>query len=279
MKNTLPIILLLLALFFKEVQAQNDPIVDCEPSAEISYDKGYGCAGQKVSFTSSLSCLEATSWEWDFGDPSSGASNNSLVENPDHIFSANPAYQTYTVSLTINGTYTTSKNIYINTSPFADLGDDKIIHEGEIITLDSGYPINQWGIYNWSTNDNTPSIEVSSPGRYHVEVCTDDFLMGVCCAYDTVEVTLVLGVEEKENTDLYTLSPNPSSEYVMLKSKNNLEQASITIYTIYGQEVKRIKGINGHSFILNRENLPSGVYLLRLDQGQHLFTEKIIIKD
>lgn len=269
-----------MALSFTEVQAQNGQIVDCEPSAEISYDKGYGCAGQKVYFTSSLSCsMEATSWEWNFGDPSSGSANVSILEKPDHIFSVNPAYQTYTVSLTINGTYTTSKNIYINTSPFADLGEDKIIHEGEVITLDSGYPMNQWAIYKWSTNDNTPYIEVASPGTYHVEVCTDDFWMGMCCVSDTVEVTLVLGIEEKENTDLYTLSPNPSSEDLMLNSKRNLEQASITIYTIYGQEVKKIKGIDGHSFIINRENLPSGVYFIRLDQGQHLFTEKIIIKD
>jgi len=276
MKNKLVTILLFIMLSSGVIKAYTyTPIINCSPTAEISYGNGYGCEDQKVSFTSSLSCFEATSWEWNFGDPTSGSANTSSVENPDHIFSS---YGDYTITLTINNTYTTSTVIFINSSPIADLGDDKIIHEGEIVTLDSGYPIDQWVYYDWSTGDLSPSIEVSTPDTYHVEVCTNYFFSGVCCVKDTILVTLLLGVEEEKFTT-WTLSPNPFSTYTTLKFEKNLDHAVLSIHNMYGQELKKTEGINGNTIILDRENLPGGVYMIRLEQGKKIVTQKIMIKD
>ncbi|MBC7488555.1 MAG: T9SS type A sorting domain-containing protein [Cytophagaceae bacterium] len=245
------------------------------PSASISFGNGYGCVGQKVSFNSSLSCLEATSWEWDFGDSNSGTYTSTL-ENPDHVFVSSG---TYTVTLKINGTYTTSKNIFINTSPSVDLGIDKLIHEGETVTLDAGYLSWQWGYYNWSTGQTSQIIEAYIPGNYYVEVCLDDFYSGLCCVKDTILVTIVLGIEEENNFTTCTLSPNPFSVFTTLKLDKNLNNAVLTIYNMYGQEIKKIEGVNGNTIILHRENLPNGVYVIRLEEGKNIFTEKIIIKD
>jgi hypothetical protein len=48
-------------------------------------------AGMTVQFTDT-STVSATSWAWDFGDPSSGANNTSTLQNPTHIFAAAAYY-------------------------------------------------------------------------------------------------------------------------------------------------------------------------------------------
>jgi len=75
-----------------------DDVVIGEAPANTG-DFTYACAGnRRVDFTSSAS-LCVTSYAWDFGDPASGASNTSTLQNPSHVFSS---AGTYTVWLTIN---------------------------------------------------------------------------------------------------------------------------------------------------------------------------------
>lgn len=75
-----------------------DDVVIGEAPANTG-DFTYACTGNRnVNFTSSASpCV--TSYAWDFGDPASGASNTSTLQNPGHVFSA---AGTYTVKLTID---------------------------------------------------------------------------------------------------------------------------------------------------------------------------------
>jgi hypothetical protein len=39
------------------------------------------------------------------------------------------------------------------------------------------------------------------------------------------------------------------------------------VYNMYGQIVKQLKNISGQEFILQRDNLPSGCYLIALIQN------------
>ncbi|MBX2930280.1 MAG: PKD domain-containing protein [Saprospiraceae bacterium] len=58
------------------------------------------CFGEALPFFDASTFLPTesiASWSWDFGDPASGADNNSVLQNPAHIFSV-PG--TYTVTLT-----------------------------------------------------------------------------------------------------------------------------------------------------------------------------------
>ncbi|MFN8303446.1 MAG: PKD domain-containing protein [Saprospiraceae bacterium] len=68
------------------------------PLANWRYDR---TGGLGVDFTS-VSWYEPTLWQWDFGDPASGAANNSGERNPQHTFSAPGAYE---VCLTVSNTY------------------------------------------------------------------------------------------------------------------------------------------------------------------------------
>lgn len=77
------------------------------------------------------------------------------------------------------------------------------------------------------------------------------------------------------------ISPNPFSTQTTLHSEKVFNNATLTIYNSFGQQVKQITPINigaGQTIILHRENLPSGIYFLRLTQDNATFaTSKLVI--
>jgi len=81
----------------------------------------------------------ADSVHWDFGDPSSGASNFSNSPNSSHIYSASG---TYTVELFVKHidlrTDTAWQTITILASPQVSLGNDRTICAGDSTTFDAG---------------------------------------------------------------------------------------------------------------------------------------------
>jgi gliding motility-associated-like protein len=58
-----------------------------------------GCIPKTVSFNSTGSTGNPIKWRWNFGDPSSGAADSSLLQNPTHIYS-NPGCYTVTLYTT-----------------------------------------------------------------------------------------------------------------------------------------------------------------------------------
>lgn len=77
-----------------------------------------------------------------------------------------------------------------------------------------------------------------------------------------------------------SLFPNPFSTQTVLQSDNLLLNASLTVDNCLGQTVKQIKNISGQTVVLHRDNLPSGLYFVRLTQdNQVIATKKLIITD
>jgi hypothetical protein len=72
--------------------------LDNRPLAGWRYDK---TGGLGVDFTS-VSWYEPTEWLWDFGDPASGAANQSAEKHPSHTFSSPGGYE---VCLTVSNQY------------------------------------------------------------------------------------------------------------------------------------------------------------------------------
>ena len=84
---------------FKISAPQVAPVADFSPSVSPLI------AGQSVLFVD-VSTNGPTAWAWNFGDPSSGAANTSIVRNPRHTFAA-PG--NYTVTLTVTNAAGTSQ--------------------------------------------------------------------------------------------------------------------------------------------------------------------------
>jgi N-acetylneuraminic acid mutarotase len=74
--------------------------------------------------------------------------------------------------------------------------------------------------------------------------------------------------------------PNPFSSVTTFKTNDNLTNATLTIYNPLGQEIRNIKNISSQTIILQRDNLQSGIYFIRLTQDSKLIsTDKLIITD
>ena len=75
-------------------------------------------------------------------------------------------------------------------------------------------------------------------------------------------------------------SPNPFSSTTTLQADNPFHNATLTLYNLYGQQIKQIKNISGQVITLFRDNLPSGLYFLHLTQDNKVVTnDKLIITD
>jgi len=75
-----------------------------------------------------------------------------------------------------------------------------------------------------------------------------------------------------------TAYPNPFAEQTVLQTNNPLYNATLVIYNCFGQQVKEIENISGPTVNLFRDNLPNGLYFVRLTQGNIIIAaDKLVI--
>jgi alpha-tubulin suppressor-like RCC1 family protein len=84
-------------------------------------------------------------------------------------------------------------------------------------------------------------------------------------------------VLSENNISLY---PNPFSTQTTLSSDKYLNNATINIYNAFGQIVKQINNLSGHTFTLSNDNLPAGFYFLHLiEKDKIIKTEKLVVSE
>jgi len=82
---------------------------------------------------------------------------------------------------------------------------------------------------------------------------------------------------EKENITVY---PNPFSSQATLKAGFPLKNTGIVVYNSFGQVVNMTKVISGQKAVLNRNNLPAGLYFLVItENNKPVVTKKLVIVD
>ncbi|MBL7721487.1 MAG: PKD domain-containing protein [Chitinophagaceae bacterium] len=80
------------------------------------------CERSAVSFNSTSSTIPPsagtiTGWQWDFGDPASGAANTSTLQNPSHLFTGWGTYNVSLVVTTSNSCRSTAFNMPVVVNP------------------------------------------------------------------------------------------------------------------------------------------------------------------
>ena len=78
----------------------------------------------------------------------------------------------------------------------------------------------------------------------------------------------------------FKIYPNPFITETVLQSDKFLKNATLTVYNSFGQSVKQIKHISGHTVTLQRENIRSGLYFIKMTENNKLILDdKIVITD
>ncbi len=89
-----------------------------------------------------------------------------------------------------------------------------------------------------------------------------------------------LGINENTTKHIFSIFPNPFISSTTIQTIGNLKNATLTICNSYGQTVKQVKNISGHKVSLLRDNLPSGLYFIRLtEENKIIAVKKLIITD
>jgi len=85
--------------------------VGAAPAAGFTFSPAAPEAGSPVVFADASS--NATGWEWDFGDASSGDANHSDNRNPSHTFSTPGTYTVRLYAGSLNGTGTATRSVVV----------------------------------------------------------------------------------------------------------------------------------------------------------------------
>ena len=86
-------------------------------------------------------------------------------------------------------------------------------------------------------------------------------------------------------TDDFTVNnvqifPNPFFLETVLHTDQFFKDATMTVYNSFGQTVKQINYLSGQAIIFHRENLPSGLYFIRLtEENKTIAVDKLAIAD
>jgi hypothetical protein len=91
----------------------------------------------------------------------------------------------------------------------------------------------------------------------------------------------LVSIEESNHVENELLVyPNPFSEMATIQTKNYLMNATLSMFNSFGELVKEMRNISGQTILLQRNNLPHGLYyILLLQNNKVIKTSKIIISD
>ncbi|MBN8702405.1 MAG: gliding motility-associated C-terminal domain-containing protein [Bacteroidetes bacterium] len=148
------------------------------------------CFGDTTSFTDTSSVFpgcspQTRSYYWDFGDPASGAANNSFLQHPKHKFSASGIF-TVTQYLQEGCQYDTIvKTITVHALPNVSiLGNDSIC-AGKNLTLTASGGTD----FLWSNGNTTNNISISPTSNTNYSVTITD--NNNCSDTSSISITVI----------------------------------------------------------------------------------------
>jgi len=82
---------------------------------------------------------------------------------------------------------------------------------------------------------------------------------------------------KNQNSSFYQSYPNPFTNYTTIKLSDFVHTQKIELIDIHGRIVRSIHNINTNSVTIQRENLPSGIYFIRI-HSDDTSVKKVIIR-
>jgi len=259
--------------YFKDISLTFTPIV-----CEFSANETDICQDDEVTFTDEST--NASSWAWDFGEGAVPSTAN--TQGPNTVTYANEGIKT--VSLTINGRLTETKEDYINVAvgPTADFtynGSDLTVEFANTSTNATSY-LWDFGDGNTSTG-NDPIHTYSVAGTYMVNLAATQ----LDCVHDTMHEVMVpmVGLEENGVVESIQIYPNPGTDAMRLRYQiHDIRYLICDLYSISGIRIERLldemQMPGEHEVEVDVSTLPAGVYFIRLQTGAKIIVRKLIVQ-
>lgn len=234
--------------------------VDSLTAVSFSTDKDSICAGEGITFTTSIT--NADTLRWDFGDGTGSYGHT----GPTHAYDSSGEY---IVTLRGSSLYCPDSvyrdTVHVFPYPVVDLGPDtSICLNGQPIGLRN--LVLQPADYRraWSTGDTGSSILVRHHGQFVLQVTSDRG----CRTADTVEVLKSCYIDIP---NAFTPNGDGANDYFFPRQllSRQLSSFRMQVFNRWGQLVFETDRIDGRGWDgrFNNEPQPSGVYIYLITAG------------
>jgi hypothetical protein len=161
--------------------------------------------------------------------------------------------------------------------------------EGTLVQVKNATCTQDTNFFNeWTVNDGTGPININDLMFVYDPVTNIDYHVRGPVDYafstftieprDIFDVQEVSAVNESPEWGTVNIYPNPANNKLQLKLKRELEQsATLRLYNYQGQVVYQ-QNIKGASAQINTRKMPSGIYILELQQEDHIQQHKVVIQ-
>jgi hypothetical protein len=92
-------------------------------------------------------------------------------------------------------------------------------------------------------------------------------------------VDATLSINENDNNLSLIVYPNPFNFTTTIELNRPIINGHLFLYDLNNQLIKEINNVSGSVIIIDRECLPSGIYLVRIFQDNFILTSKLVITD
>ncbi len=264
------------------------------PKSNFTANYSLGSSPITVKFTNYSE--NANTYQWMFGD---GTNSNVLDTSITYTFPAK-----YTVeliaSINLQCPDTAVVDIFNNTTVYFALFTTSYdaMQNNFILNVDP-LSTSKAVSYKWDFGDGTTS-KLSSP----THTFTKDSVYNVCmkiytatgdsCTYChqigkdasgniyrtagfTLGVTHITSITEiKNNENVFSLSPNPTSGLVKVMFNKFVSNTSLKLYNSTGEKLVEQNNINGNQYTIDIVNQASGIYILEVNQSGTISRTKLI---
>lgn len=179
--------------------------------------------------------------------------------------------------------YFTDTTLFGSTSVISKGGSDMFIAKYDA----TGNPVWAGGAGN-THFDNGAAValdasgDILATGQYRDYMITFGTLQLLNSGITDIYVVKYGGATGFENTkpqDELVFFPNPTSGKLMVQAPRAMQQVSVSIVNLMGETVQQFAGLDGQQFQLNVDQLPAGIYLVRVVANDQLVAVARIVCD
>ncbi|HZK09145.1 MAG TPA: T9SS type A sorting domain-containing protein [Bacteroidales bacterium] len=274
---------------------QNTPVVAAGGDAVICENSTLQLSGSVSNFDE---VLWSTTGDGTFDD---AGSLNTLYHPGNNDIVAGQATITLTAQPEFPCTLSVSDDMLLSIvyTPTADAGMDATIEKADTHQLDgsaSNYSLTIWsssgdGIFdNFENLDAVYTPGIADIGNAGAVLSLTAFPLTPCVVNAVDEMILsidtTVGIRDWFDPSRFTIFPNPSDGLFYLSLPDDASSKPsfvVEVFDALGQLVLRadglaIKSISANSLIIDLRKQKTGVYFLKVSQGNYIFNKKMLIK-
>jgi PKD repeat protein len=228
------------------------------------------CVGIPVTFINASSNSTGQSWSFDGGSPAT-----STESNPSITYNTAGNYTVQLVASNNLGSATIDRNIEVINAPSSGF-TYTVSNATAVFTFTGANGTVTWDFGDGTTStENNPTHTYGATGSYTVTQTTTN----ACGSITSTEVLNIVISSTQEEKLQPIIFPNPTqgSVDIILNTNNHNGKVDFLLQDPEGKIINEVRLPSSAKYTLNYENVPAGVYTLKIYYGKDSFIAKLIV--